>query len=67
MDQQIVAIAKVEGVKTIYTDDPDVKRFAKRVNIESLGLADLPLSPEDKQARLFDNEATEEGSGQETS
>jgi predicted nucleic acid-binding protein len=45
-DRQIVAIAKVCGAPTIFSDDRDVHTLAKTVKIEVLGLADLPLPPE---------------------
>jgi hypothetical protein len=56
-DHQIVAIAKVEGVDTIYSDDGRVKSYAKAHNIETLGLADLPKAPM-KQESLLDYEAS---------
>ena len=51
-DQQIVAIAKVENATTIYSDDDDIRKLAKRHNIEVIGIAQLPLPPEDDQGRL---------------
>lgn len=48
-DRQIVAIAKVHGAKTIYSDDRDIGQIAARVKIEVVGLNDLPLPPEDAQ------------------
>ena len=51
-DQQIVAIAKVENATTIYSDDGDVKTLATRHEIEVVGIAQLPLPPEDAQGRL---------------
>jgi hypothetical protein len=51
-DRQIVAIAKVCGATTIYSDDGDVQRLAKAVKIEAIGLADLPLPPEKAQLDL---------------
>ena len=51
-DRQVVAIAKVLQATTIYSDDGDIHRIAKRENIEVIGLADLPLPPEDPQIPL---------------
>lgn len=44
-DRQIVAIAKVEGVKTIYSDDRDIKSYAERLGISTCRVEDLPLPP----------------------
>jgi hypothetical protein len=51
-DRQIVAVAKVCGATTIYSDDKDVRTLAKTVKIEVIGLADLPLPPEKAQMDL---------------
>jgi hypothetical protein len=51
-DRQIVAIAKVCGAATIYSDDGDVQVLAKTVKIEVVRLADLPLPPEKAQMDL---------------
>ncbi len=48
-DRQIVAIAKVHNVTTIYSDDDDIRQIASRAKIKVIGLADLPLPPEDAQ------------------
>src|SRR5579862_6460471 len=48
-DRQIVAIAKVHNVTTIYSDDNDIRQIASRAKIKVIGLADLPLPPEDSQ------------------
>ena len=42
-DRQIVAIAKVEGATTIYSDDGNVRSYAKRLGMQAIALADLPL------------------------
>jgi hypothetical protein len=44
-DHQIVAIAKVEGVSTIYSDDQPLANFAKEQEIATLGINDLPKPP----------------------
>ena len=51
-DRQIVAIAKVSGATTIYSDDGDIKAIAKLSGINVIGLADLPLPDEDRQGSL---------------
>ncbi|WP_158808721.1 hypothetical protein [Beijerinckia sp. L45] len=51
-DQQIVAIAKVEGATTIYSDDVGLKNFAARFAIETIGIAQLPLSPDSARGSL---------------
>jgi predicted nucleic acid-binding protein len=55
-DRQIIAIAKVEGASTIYSDDGDIARFAKSCGIAVFRVGDLPLPPEDAQQSLeFDD------------
>jgi predicted nucleic acid-binding protein len=51
-DRQIVAIAKVCGATTIYSDDKDLQGLAKLAKIKAIGLADLPLPPESAQGEL---------------
>lgn len=51
-DQQIVAIARAENASRIYSDDKGLAAYAKRIGIESIGIADLDLSPESKQGSL---------------
>ena len=51
-DRQIVAIAKVHGVITIYSDDGDIKKLGKRAKIEVISVADLPLPAEKAQLDL---------------
>lgn len=50
-DDQIVAIAAVEGADTIYSDDGDIRKLAGS-RFEVKGIADLALPPEDPQLRL---------------
>jgi predicted nucleic acid-binding protein len=42
-DQQIVAVAKVQGVKAVYSDDKQVRSFAKECGMDAFGLADVPI------------------------
>jgi len=51
-DRQIIAIARVEGASTIYSDDEDIVRFAKNSGITVTRISDLPLPPEDTQRSL---------------
>ena len=51
-DRQIVAIAKVCGATTIYSDDRDVRSLAKGTKISVVGLADLSLPAEKAQLDL---------------
>jgi predicted nucleic acid-binding protein len=53
LDRQILSIARIEGATHLYSDDDDLRRFAERVGIESSGIAELPLPPEDRQHELF--------------
>ena len=50
-DEQIMAIAIVEGAATIYSDDADIVKLAPE-GMEVIGLAALPLPPEDAQPKL---------------
>jgi predicted nucleic acid-binding protein len=51
-DRQIVAIAKVEGATTIYSDDTDVRRIASEVHIRVISISELPLPPEAAQRNI---------------
>jgi len=51
-DHQIIAIARTEGTEVIYSDDEDIRRFARAQGIEVIGIAALPLPPEDAQGKL---------------
>ena len=45
-DRQIVAIAKVNGTQTIYSDDEGVKKFAERYGLSVVRTWELPLPQE---------------------
>jgi hypothetical protein len=47
-DRQIAAIAKVEGASAVYSDDANVRKYAKRLGMMAIALADLPLPPPPK-------------------
>lgn len=51
-DRQIVAIAKVNGVDTICTEDDKLAACALRNGLKVLRVADLPLPPQDAQMGL---------------
>jgi predicted nucleic acid-binding protein len=51
-DRQIIAIAKVEGANTIYSDDNGVRSFAVQAGISVIRIGELPLPPEVAQGRL---------------
>ena len=51
-DRQIVAIAKVEGVDRIYSNDADIVRFAARDAIAVITIEQLPLPPTGQQGTL---------------
>jgi predicted nucleic acid-binding protein len=42
-DRQIIAIARVTGASTIYTNDDQLAKHAKEIGISSIKLDDLPL------------------------
>lgn len=52
VDRQLVAIAKVNGVTCIYSDDAGVKKMAEAAGIECKGVDDLPVPPVDPQGKL---------------
>ena len=66
-DRQIVAIAKVTGCTTVYSDDDDVRRFAERVAIPTVALPQLPDPPAPPQLamNLDPLEASEENGSEE--
>jgi hypothetical protein len=52
-DRQIVAIAKVQQVHTIYSDDADVKAIAEAAGMKVVPCWELPVPP--SKTPLFDN------------
>ena len=50
-DDQIVAIAAVEGATAIYSDDEDIAKLAKG-RFEVIKIAAIPLRPESAQGKL---------------
>jgi hypothetical protein len=53
VDEQIVAIARVQRCETILSADPDIPRIAGRFNIAALTIEQLPLPPEAAQLTLL--------------
>lgn len=51
-DRQIVAIAKVEGARMIYSDDEGLIKSAHRSSISTCRTSELDLPPEDPQQSL---------------
>ena len=51
-DRQIIAIAKVHGASTIYSDDEHIHARVIGMNIEAIRLADLPVSQSKQQTPL---------------
>jgi hypothetical protein len=61
-DRQIVAIAKVNGVSALYTDDHGVRTFAEESGISVFGIIDLPLPGSMSQMGLFGRDAIDKPS-----
>ena len=58
VDQQIVAIAKAEGVECLYTSDRGIVNMAKRLKVPLIALWELPAPP--SKTPLFESaEGTE--------
>ena len=53
-DRQIIAICKVRGVDTIFSNDEDVRKFAEREDMIAKAIWDLP-DPPPEQAGLFED------------
>jgi len=60
-DRQIVAIARVSGATTIYSDDDDIGALVKGTNISVIKLKDLPLPPETAQFEMFSEDGGQNG------
>jgi hypothetical protein len=59
-DRQILAIAKVTGISTIYSNDSDIHNMGRLEGIQVIGVWDLP-DPPPKQTKI---EWKEESAGQ---
>lgn len=51
-DRQIVAIARVEGASTIYTDDRKMISLCRRLHMNAITISELPSPPADDQLTL---------------
>jgi hypothetical protein len=51
-DHQIVAIAKVVGADTVYSDDDGVQRLSRRAGLACFGVWELPPRPVDPQGSM---------------
>lgn len=52
-DRQIIAIAKAESAKVIYSDDRGVRHVGEMAGLTVIKTADLPLPPVDPQGSLL--------------
>lgn len=55
-DRQIVAISKVNGALTVYSDDPGIATFARRAGLMTIRIGELPLPPDLSNLKLFTSE-----------
>lgn len=59
-DRQIVAIAKVEQVETIYSDDQHIFSIAQQAGLRVVRSFELELDPDDRQGQLVLEKTEEE-------
>jgi len=59
-DQQIVAIAKVQGAKIVYSDDAQLQSFARECGMEARGLADIDIPMKQLALPVDDQDPTQE-------
>lgn len=65
-DRQIVAIAKVEQVETIYSDDQHIYTIAKHAGLRVVRSFELELDPDDRQGKLALENAEDDDTELET-
>ena len=65
-DRQIVAIAKVEQVETIYSDDQHIYTIAKQVGLKVVRSFELELDPDDRQGKLVLDNVVDDDTALET-
>ncbi len=51
-DRQIIAIARTQGQRTIYSDDRDIAKLGNALELEIVPIHALPLPPEDTQGKF---------------
>ena len=51
-DRQIVAIARTQGQKTIYSDDGDIAKLGEALELEVVPIHALPVGPDEPQGKL---------------
>lgn len=51
-DRQIVAIARTQGQKTIYSDDGDIAKLGEALELEVVPIHALPVGPNEPQGEL---------------
>ena len=51
-DRQIVAIARTQGQKTIYSDDGDIAKLGEALELEVIPIRALPVGPNEPQGEL---------------
>lgn len=54
-DRQIIATARVNRAKSIFSDDENVGKFALAHAMTVISIWDLPLPPQDAQPKLWEN------------
>lgn len=52
VDRQILAVSKVAGCETIYTDDANLRNRAEMCGIKALGIGDIPIPASAKQIEM---------------
>lgn len=52
VDRQILAICKVAGCDTIYTDDRNLQNRAKLCGMDAIGIADIPIPDSARQVEM---------------
>ena len=57
-DRQIIAIARVEGQREIYSDDDDMARLGERLGLTVIRTCDLPPPPPEQAGLEFPKDPT---------
>jgi len=59
-DRQIIAIARVEGQATVYSDDEDIRKLGAPLGLTVIAVHELPQPTEDAQG-TFDLSPDDDG------